>query len=279
MQIIPTRLKRGSCNYYLLGDTHFGSIACAEESIQEIVDTIAADNHARCSLMGDLSEAFWVDDPRYHPAVQTSSPIGSMETLYNLLKPIAKKIDTILMGNHELKLEKSAGNLTKKLCERLGVPYGTYSAKVEFYNGKAKPEFKFYLTHGRRSISSVSPDPIRRKAYMEFALKRHLQDQAGDCILMAKGHAHKIIIARPLPELYLTNEGNRIRQNYTVPGADSPYIPPEHRFYACTGSFLKSQVIGVSTYSEIAEYGPVQLGCVKATIENYEMCNLEEVRV
>lgn len=273
MQIISIP-SASEMNYYLASDFHEGSIASNESEIDKLILLIQGDPIGRVSILGDLMESFWIDDPRYDKETAVETPLKQRKLIIEKLSPIQGKIDTILMGNHERKLLNKVGDITQDICNELKVTYGTYSAKLEFQDG-----YKFYITHGTRAINSISPDTIRRKAYMEFTLKRHLEGKAGDCILMAKAHAHKLLIAEPLPQLYLITEKGKIKQSYTKPGAKDVYIPPEHRWYVCTGSFLKTQVLGISTYSEIAEYDPVETGYIVVRIRDKKVVNVERVVV
>jgi len=273
MQIISVA-SLPDCNYYLTGDWHDGTIASSASDIEKLIITIQNDPIGRVSILGDLIEAFWIDDPRYTQETAIETPLKQRKRTIERLSTIQNKIDTILMGNHERKLLNKVGDITRDICKELMVNYGTYTAKLEFQDG-----YKFYITHGSRPINSISPDPIRRKAYMEFTLKRHLEGKAGDCILMAKGHAHKLLSPEPLPQLYLVTEKGKIKQNYTKPGAKDAYIPPEHRWYCCTGSFLRTQFLGVSTYSEISEYDPVEMGYCLVRIRDKRVVSVEKVVV
>lgn len=115
---------------------------------------------------------------------------------------------------------------------------------------------------------------------MEFILQRHLESIFGDCLIMGKGHSHKLIVKRPIPALYLTSNKGKIYQNYTKAGSGARdfYIPPENRWYVNTGSFLKAYEVGVSTYSEIAEYAPTELGYIKIIVGDREVQDVVEVK-
>jgi hypothetical protein len=104
---------------------------------------------------------------------------------------------------------------------------------------------------------------------------------AGDCILMARGHSHIVLVTAPIPTVYLTTEKGQIKQHYTEAGTgkSGAYIPPDSRWYGCTGSFLKSQELGVETYSELAEYEPTELGYLKAIISDRKVVDLREVKI
>lgn len=263
MQIIPIQSME-NMDYYLFGDAHIGTLAFSERDFDKVIMEIQNNPIARCSTMGDLLEAFWVDDQkRFDLETNKASPLAQRKDMIAKLSAIQGKIDTLLDGNHERYLLKKVGKITEDICNELKVPYGTFSAKLEFSDG-----YKFFIMHGARGITSMSPDPVRKKAYMLFTLQRHLQNKAGDCIVMAKGHAHKLLVSTPLPILYTVTEKGKLKAYYTKPGSREIYISPEHRYYACTASFLKSQLIGVDTYSERFELDPVELGYVKIIVRD-----------
>jgi len=277
----------GTC--FLFGDNQEGNIACARDKFQECIDYILSDKKRYGCHMGDAFDAFWVNDPRYDPITTTKTPIEQKNTVFEQLKKLAKtgRLLNILKGNHEKALESKAGDLSSDLCKclqkesRCRYPIaGTYTSKLEFIDTKNRSMCKVYLTHGRKSISSISPDPHRRRAYMQFRLKRLLEDMAGDCILMARGHSHIVLVTPPMPTLYITSSQGKLKQAYTKPGSGTTYIHPDHRWYGCTGSFLKSQMPdGIETYSEVAEYAPVELGYLVATFANRTCVDLREVKV
>ncbi len=99
---------------------------------------------------------------------------------------------------------------------------------------------------------------------------------------MARGHSHIVLVTPPIKTLYLETYNKKIRQAYTKPGIGKSggFIPPDHRWYGCTGSFLKSQMDnGIETYSECFEYEPVELGYLVATFANQTCVDLREVKI
>lgn len=263
MQIVPVQ-SLPDMDYYLFGDAHNGTLAFSEKDFDKVIKEIQDNPIARASTMGDLLEAFWLDDQkRFDPDTNVTSPLIQKKYIEDRLSAIQGKLDTMLDGNHERYLLKKVGKITEEICSTLKVKYGTFAAKLEFSDG-----YKFFIMHGARGINSISPDPGRKKAYMLFTLQRHLQDLAGDCIVMAKGHAHKLLVSTPLPLLYTVTEKGKLKAYYTKPGSREAYISPEHRYYCCTGSFLKSQMIGVSTYSERFEMAPIELGHILIKIRD-----------
>jgi len=160
-----------------------------------------------------------------------------------------------------------AGGFARKVAERLGVNYGSFTTKIEFYGADhGDLMFKSFHAHGSGAINSVADDSIRRWANMKLSLKRKLYKKAGDCILMCMGHTHKIITVKPQSDLYLVNEGTKIIQKYTrSPNFHSTgFIHPDHRYYVNTGSLYKlySDEPFAASYAERFFYDPLELGFV-----------------
>jgi hypothetical protein len=97
---------------------------------------------------------------------------------------------------------------------------------------------------------------------MQANLKRKLKENAGDCIVMAAGHFHKLITVPPPKKLVMLDEGEKPIQDYlTGAYGDEGYIDPDRRWYLGTGSFLKLYgKLGVSGYAERANYDPIEIG-------------------
>lgn len=277
------------------GDNQEGNAAQSREKYQGCIDYILAAPGKRFGIhMGDAFDAFWVDDKRYREDTTSANPKAQIDAQVEMLSPVARtgQLLTVLDGNHEValytKMERFYGNIDGNLPQRIreacGTSYpltGSYTQKLTFLGTDGKPLFKVYLTHGRRAITSVSPDPHRRRAYMQFRLKRLLENKAGDCICMVRGHSHIVLVTPPIPTLYLSDDGVKLRQHYTSAGSGmgSDYIPPDHRFYGCSGSFLRSQMEGINPYSEVGEYDPVEIGYLIGTVRDRQFVDLREVKV
>ncbi len=274
----------------LWGDNQEGNIAQSRDAVKTCIDYILSAPNRYCVHMGDALESFWIEDKRYQQDTVQTPPLEQMRVFRKTIEPLTKegRMLIMLMGNHELRFVNLAGNVTKFMCEEIQKEannkyplYGTYSSKLDMIDGKGL-QWKLYTTHGRKTINSVSPDSGMRRALMEKALQRHLEFIFGDCLVMAKGHTHKLIVKRPSPNLYLTTSKGKIHQNYTKAGSGTTkdfFIPPENRWYANTGSFLKTFQLGVSTYSEMAEYAPTELGYVKIIVGDRDVQDVVEVKV
>ena len=266
---------------FIFGDVHLGSVLSSQKGWDKLIEMMSS-RYEGCSNNygidgGDMIEAILVDDKRFSPEKLTEPlPMEQMEKAIEARKPIRKKLLTILMGNHERKLWRF-GNITEKICEELGVDYGTYTCKISIKDKENKLMFKIYDTHGFKNISSTADDPKRRKSNAELILKRHLKFQSGDCAIMVKHHSHKLLVCKPDPELYLVDDGKKVKQVYTKYGQDESYIHPDMRWYGNAGSFLKLFGDGISGYAEIMEYNPVELGFLVLVVRGKKIVELKPV--
>ena len=270
MQLFLKTLPK-KCNIYLASDLHVGSLNTHYVGIQHFVDSVNSDPDGFAIIIGDLAEAICVDDKRFDPETADLSlptPVRQYQKVVEILRPIADKILYINDGNHDYKLSNVINFIRDVVCKDLNIKYGTYSSKIAILNEKGKVRFKIFTTHGSRSISSSADDPIRQKANMKLSLKRILHQKAADCVVMACGHTHKLIVSRPERSLFLTDNKKWIKQNYTSAQQNSEYIPPSLRWFINTGSFLKLYNLGTSGYAERFGYDPVELGYVKVSVDD-----------
>jgi predicted phosphodiesterase len=279
MQLFTRQLPK-KCNLYLAGDTHVGSLLTHYDGINQIKESVLSDRNARLIFVGDLCESILTDDnKRFDPTtqdLQILTPMQQYQRFVEIFEPVAKQIVYINSGNHDYKHIRIM-DFVETICKQLGVPYGTYTSKLTVQDDKGRNRFKIFTGHGWGSLSSTADDPIRRKSNMKLSLKRKLMNKAADCVLMACGHTHKLIISRPEKELYMTDDGSRLIQNYTEAPQNAPNIPAHLRWYVNTGNFLKNQVIGASGYAERAGYDPSEMGYVKVIIEDWQIADVKKV--
>lgn len=297
MQIVHQPIPPNA-NIFLFGDSHEGLSTRHDDGWRQLVDMI---NHrydglpAKCNFgidHGDSIEARTIDHPYYHPDNNKFTKgivFAQWERALEDRKPIAKRLVTILDGNHDYsvwKFVEVASELSKKLTKHLKgkgeVIYGTYDCRVHWFDDHG-PILKSYHTHGQKALNSAADDPKRRKANMELVLKRHLKFKFDDCALMCKGHTHKLLVCDPVSELGLYAEGDTIKQRYTLnPLIDiSGEVPihMDHRWYVNTGSFLKmhAELGQASSYTARGEYDPIELGFGIAKIRDRKLVEVEKV--
>lgn len=275
-------------NLFCMGDAHEGTVLFYRNGFEEFIDMVQSpmfDLPAHRNFVvdhGDGIEAITVDDKRFDLKTtdkKRGTPFLQADKQCERLKPIRKKILCKLQGNHEAALMKFS-DLAEYMCDKLMIPYGTAAAKITYvrvHNKKEQLMFKHFCTHGRKSITSTADDPLRRRVNMELILKRHLKFKAGDCLLMTKGHTHKLLTCFPDRELYLTDDGDRIIQQYTSSEHTDEYVHPDHRYYANTGSFLKLYGDGVSGYAERFEYDPVELGFIVVLVRDMKIVDMRKI--
>src|SRR3990167_3491266 len=268
-------------NLFLFGDSHLGARASTLSGWGKLVESITSpydgcSNHFGIDG-GDMIEAITIDDPRFSPdKMYEPLPLQQMKMAIKMREPIKDKLMCILQGNHERKLWRF-GDITKEVCQELGVEFATYTAKINILNSKGKLMFKIYETHGLRSINSNARDPIQRQANEKIRLKNLLFTQASDCVLMVRHHSHKVIVSEPSQELYLYDDGKKIKQGYTTAVQNAEHIDPNSRWYVLAGSFLRLFVEGLSTYSEVAEYKPTELGYAVAVIRDGKVRRVDPI--
>lgn len=281
MKILQPVQLPANHNIFFFGDKHDGSVLSSDKGWDKMLNIMCSECEGVPASanygvdMGDPIEAIMADDPRFSPEKLTEArPLEQMKMAVKRRDPIKEQLLAMLSGNHDRKLWRF-GDLVAEMCEKLDVPYGTYTAKITVNDSKENLMYKTYATHGFRGISSVADDPLRQKSNMKLALKRHLKRKAADCAVMVKGHAHKLLVSEPDQDLYLFDDGKRIKQGYTSWGQTEQFIHPDARWYGCAGSFLRLFGDGISGYAEIFELDPTELGFLILKVRNKKIVALE----
>uniref|UniRef100_A0A6M3LM76 Putative DNA exonuclease n=1 Tax=viral metagenome TaxID=1070528 RepID=A0A6M3LM76_9ZZZZ len=281
MRILPSVKLPDNHNIFVFGDKHDGSVLSCDKGWDKLLDIMLSRydgvpaKHNYGMEGGDMIEAIMADDPRFSPEKLTEAlPLEQVKMAVKRRKPIKNKLLDILMGNHCRKLWRF-GDLAKEVADTLGVPYGTYTAKLTIHDSEDNQMYKIYHTHGFKSVSSYADDPIRRKANTELILKRHLRNKAADCAVMIKHHTHKLLVTKPHHELYLYDNNEHIKQGYTGWGQNEEYIHPDARWYGNAGSFLKLFGEGISGYAEIFELDPTELGFLILKVRDRKIIGLD----
>lgn len=274
-------------NLYDLSDLHIGTANSAISSIREVICEIASNKRNYVIIKGDLADCIVADDKRFAvtslDGQRVQTPQDQTEFLISLLTPIRKRLLFLQLGNHEYKLINTF-DIVRELCKALDVPWGGLIAKfTHLHNGK--PKWKGLYCHGNGSIKSQAKDPIQALANQKALLKKKLQPLSSDVVYMSMGHCHRLILVEPTVEqsVHLIDDGERIKQTYRVATDQTQqYIDPEARWYAATGSFLRTMSepgLGQLSYAEMAMYPPVEMGYVKQRIEGHRMVDAERVVV
>ncbi len=256
---------------------HVGSANCHYEGIKEIVYWVQHGKYRYINLKGDLIEAITPKDKRFKMrSIDTrfKTPADEVEYLVEIFKPVADHIIGCCLGNHELKVIDYL-DCVEEFTKKLNIRH-TYGAGIYKFIPlrKNKPMHKYLFLHGSRYLPKGAKDPVQRKANREAAQKRILEELGhADCIYASQGHHHQICIVKPTAtdQLYLTDDGTKIKQHYRVLSKqNADYIPSESRWFCGTGSYRKSLTRPGSfalDYSE-GRYAPTELGCVKIIVRD-----------
>ena len=279
MQLVSKNLK-SNFDCALWGDDQEGSKLKAQEKVNSAIDWVLSAPNRYFIHMGDALEAIMVDDKRYYKHDQ-EEPIPLVQA-QNVVKQYYKarsKCLLWLMGNHELKLWKY-GDITRDfLCPQMNVTYGGYSCNLTFDDKHGKM-FKWHLRHGiGTGLMSNAKDEEQRLANMKATLKMRLKRKAGDCVVMAAGCTHKLLVVPPVKTLYLTDDGVDLQQHYLKAGTNEDYIHPDQRWYVNTGTFRKSIGTDFVNYAELKGYDPLPLGYAIVEVRDRQIANIREVEV
>jgi len=269
-----------NCEIALFGDIHLGSVACYEKGVQQVANWVRGSQNRFWAGMGDTIEAITTDDKRYQATGKKDIvPMRQAMAAVKMLSPIADRGLAFLSGNHEFALHR-VGDFGEAIAEELAVPYGGRACKVALHS-KRGLMFKMYLCHPSRvTLPSGAKDHEQRIANRKASLKRLLANKAADCLLMAMGHVHQLLVVEPARKLSLYDDGAELKQAYTGLGdGRAQRIDPDARYYCATGSFYRSQVLGEDVYSETFGYDPVELGYIVVTIRDGVPAGVREVVV
>jgi len=93
---------------YAIGDVHVGSPEFDEKAIKKKLKIIEEDDCGALVLCGDLGD-FGLKNSKTNVYKATLSPKEQIEYIYQLFKPVAKKITACVPGNHEERLVREVG--------------------------------------------------------------------------------------------------------------------------------------------------------------------------
>jgi len=267
---------------YFFGDIHRGTLAHNKKAFDDAVDEVKRQENAYMVGIGD-----WVEGrPSNHKFFdldvadpQLLLPENQYENVYETIKPIKGKIIAAHEGNHDFGLSRIYGSKVRTMCKKLEINYATFASVITLRekNKSNKILYKIYCCHGAGTIKSSAGDIIRREANMDESLKRKLKNKAADCLAMFMGHTHGLRVVSPKSRLYIVSDEKKLQSVYSKRHGVSKIIPEDDRWYCNTGSFMKTNLIGVSTYSEQAMYDPLETGYVVLNGSNGDIDSIEKV--
>jgi len=243
---------------------HFGNANQHLEGIKKYIAWLRGSKNRYGFINGDIAEAIHKNDKRYEAGQHTQLILDQYATAAKMFKPVRHKLLGANEGNHDHTIASYGCFVEKLFCEPLEIPYGTYSSKLIINDLKGRLQYKVFTTHGNGSVGSKHHDPVLRTAQEQSKVKAKLSaERMGDCLLNVIAHFHRGIIVEPVQELYLTDDGESIRQKY-ADEADprAKFIPVDLRYYLSCPGFIKKYALGSSSYGERAGYAPLELGFI-----------------
>lgn len=263
------------------GDLHIGTVNCYYEGIDKLIAWVKEKPNRYLNLKGDLIEAITPKDKRFSMRsvdLRFKSPTEQADYLVERLEPVADNIIGMCIGNHEIKLIDTI-DIIEYIAKKLKIQDRAYGAGIYKFIAlrKGRVKHKMLFCHGNKHLPKGAKDHIQRKANQEAAQKRILEELGfADCVYSSQGHHHQLCIVKPTVEnsLYLTDDGQSIKQHYQVRAKQSAeYIPPESRFYCGTGSYRKQYTMPGSMALDYSEgrYPPATLGHVTIIVRDGEV--------
>ena len=231
-------------------DVHLGNAYCDVDAFKAYLKD--SDNKTYFVLGGDLLDSVVIGDKRYRKSVDASEGDSildeQLDIAYDLLKPYARKILGIGIGNHEDVITKRCGvNLMKNLAGRLSTAdhhvelFGLsalYRLKFRYKNGGGKiRKVDIYQHHGFGGGSRTAGGNITK-------FDKHSAGYDADIYLY--GHVHQSHF-----------DGNR-----TVLSLDrNAGLISKQRWLCICGTYLKTLSDNYNvTYSEAKGYHPTTIG-------------------
>lgn len=287
MELINTTIPM-DCTIFNFGDLHYGALNCNREAIRTMIADLESKPTNRAFNVGDNLDGILPNDKRYL-ACATSvkegilTPQDQADSIIKDFRPVRRKILAWGMGNHEYKLA-SCADFTRYIAGFLDCPNGGYSYKLVCQDDIGNTLFRIFATHGNTSIPSSAPDLESLEGRQKAALRRKLgMLRMSDCIYQTMGHTHKLVVSEPTVrrEINMIDDGTDLVRNTGLTiDQSAEFIPDNFRWYANSGSFLNTFTpsgSGGISYSEVAMFGPVNIGYLKLHVQGGQLVEVERV--
>lgn len=188
-----------------LSDVHIGAEKHKKQLLKEKIKQIIAGGPThRVLLLGDLGDTAIVGSPSFRHGATTIQ--DELTEMVRVFKPIADRVDLIIPGNHERRVNRAVGlDYTQQFATLLGraESYRPGATVVKYMFGKRKNRgstpVEMFCHHGYGG---------GRKGGAKFNKVLDLANIKGDCDIYMMGHVHdqtigkaKIYIGWPPREL------------------------------------------------------------------------------
>lgn len=245
---------------YFLGDIHLGSKLCDKEALERDLEEIASDPDRNMVIcMGDMGDYIDRHDRRFDPNTMDWDlldpddmdriPAQIKEALLDYFTPLRDQIIGWHEGNHGHR-NKSTGNLDRwdqLVAMDLGVPFLGYSGftmlKFEHERGGDRRTIQVHSAHGWQGGRSSGAKVNRLEKEMGYWPSADI---------MVRGHSHQLFSHRFVIQM---------------PNQRGTDLVTRDRIVGHTGTYLRTNAVGVSSYSERKGYRPIPIGCLKTWIK------------
>lgn len=235
-----------------LQDLHKGSKSCDLRGFKSFISD--NDNLTYYFLNGDMWDAIYFSDKRFAASGQEhtdkDAPIDDeVEEMVELLSPIKGRIIAVGIGNHEYTvLKKHHTNMSKRLADKLGVPYmgWSYWIRMQLYRmdnnvrGQGRT-VDFFIQHGFGGGTRTEGGSITK--YSKHA-DRFL------CDVYVVGHDHrKQYVRYPMLALAGSKQAKLISKSKLVVLGGSwkkTYAPGTEVSWEETKGFMPTEIGGVT---------------------------------
>jgi hypothetical protein len=188
------------------------------------------------------------DAKRYRKGIDASDGDDivdyQVERAASILSPYTEKILGLGSGNHEDNIvSRCSTDMTRRLCKRLGVPFlgysGLYRLKFREHDGRGRTvDIRYH--HGWAAGRTPGGQ-----------LTSNVKDVLNwDADVYLYGHGHKLL-TDTVPRLSLQGEAKLVSKDLLI---------------CLCGTFLKTYILGETTYSEKKGYPPISVGGVSISM-------------
>ena len=249
--------KKGKDTTELIGTScwHIGNPECRTKKITEMLQT-----GRPWVMLGDIIEAITPIDPRFHAETHSDTILNQCEYAASFVGQFGDTLIGTHIGNHEDKVSSKVGDVARLVLTLAGLVKRDEDSKY-WLGGVCDTTLKcpggvckLFTGHSKLGFSGVGTNnPERDQLNKQIKLRRVLKPWKADLKLI--GHGHRTVIAPPVFTETLSN-GKMIKE----------VISPE--WCAMAPSLFGQYDISdrYPAYSELAMYGPTDIGWVVATI-------------
>lgn len=263
MEIVERTIEYSGDPTYTIaftGDTHIGTMHHDRKHWLRDVATINDDDNCLWLHLGDAVEAITPSDKKRWAGNEIDQkfttrlddlPQAQMECFEQDVWDISDKCIGLVQGNHEQKYAQyHYGNLTRRACDALHVPYLSDTALVrltfrrldEDGNRNRSHVVTLYVQHGSGGGATTGAK-VNRIENLPAGFSADI---------FAWGHVHKRVVW-PFVQL-------------SIPSNGKLQLVERELWGVLSGSYLKSYQEGASSYGQRAAYRPVSLGCAYVRI-------------